>query len=315
MEAPLLKYPFSEVRSLWLDGGLIPFAEAKIHILAHTLHYGSGVFEGIRSYKTPAGTAIFRLREHVERLFDSAKALRIELPYTVDELCGAVVETVRDNELGDSYIRPIVFRGFGSLFVNPRLSPLSVAIAAWPTRPGRYLGEGTEETGIEACVSSWRRLSPGSLPPLAKATANYLNSQLIKMEAEENGYNEGIGLDEHGDVCEGSAENVFLVQDGVLLTPSLAGAILAGITRDAVLTLARDLGIGSREEGVPRGLLYTCDELFLTGTAVEIAAIRAVDRIPVGAGRPGEITRKLQAELLGIARGEQPDRHGWLTPV
>ena len=311
----MLKYPFSEVRSLWLDGSLVEFAEAKVHVLSHSLHYGSGVFEGIRSYKTPDGTAIFRLREHVLRLVASAKILRIELPYTVDELCYAVIETVRANELGDSYIRPIVFRGFGSLFVNPRLSPLSVAIAAWPTRPGRYLGEGTQETGIEACVSSWRRLSPSSLPPLAKATANYLNSQLIKLEAEENGYNEGIGLDEHGDVCEGSAENVFLVEGGVLLTPPLAGGILEGITRDAVLKLASDLGLAVREEGIPRGLLYTCDELFLTGTSVEIAPIRAVDRIPVGAGKPGEVTRRLQAELLGIARGETPDRHGWLTRV
>jgi branched-chain amino acid aminotransferase len=311
----LLKYPFSEVRSLWFDGALVEFAEAKVHVLSHSLHYGSGVFEGIRSYQTPAGTAIFRLREHILRLFASAKILRIELPYTVDELCGAVVEVVRANEFGDSYIRPIVFRGFGSLFVNPRLSPLSVVIAAWPTRPGRYLGEGSQETGIEACVSSWRRLSPGSLPPLAKATANYLNSQLIKMEAEENGYNEGIGLDEHGDVCEGSAENVFLVEDGVLLTPPLGGGILEGITRDAVLRLASDLGLPVREAGIPRGLLYTCDELFLTGTSVEIAPIRAVDRIPVGAGKPGEITRRLQAELLRVARGEAPDRYGWLTRV
>jgi branched-chain amino acid aminotransferase len=311
----LRKYPFSEVRSLWLDGAQVEFEEAKVHVLSHSLHYGSGIFEGIRSYQTPDGTAIFRLREHIQRFFASAKILRIELPYTVDELCAAVVETVRVNELGDSYIRPIAFRGFGSMFVNPRLSPLSVAIAAWPTRPGRYLGEGTQETGIEACVSSWRRLSPGSLPPLAKATANYLNSQLIKMEAEENGYNEGIGLDEHGDVCEGSAENVFLVHDGILQTPPLAGGILEGITRDAVLTLARDLEIPVREEGLPRSLLYICDELFLTGTSVEIAPIRAVDRIPVGPGKPGEITRKLQAELLGVARGEKPDRYGWLTRV
>lgn len=309
------KYPFSEVRSLWLDGGQVPFEEAKIHVLSHSLHYGSGIFEGIRSYQTPAGTAIFRLREHIERFFASAKILRIELPYTVDELCSAVVDTVRANDLGDGYIRPIAFRGFGSMFVNPRLSPLSVAIAAWPTRPGRYLGEGTQETGIEACVSSWRRLSPGSLPPLAKATANYLNSQLIKMEAEENGYNEGIGLNEHGDVCEGSAENVFLVLNGILRTPPLGAGILAGITRDAVLTLARDLGIPVREEGIPRALLYMCDELFLTGTSVEIAPIRSVDRIPVGTGKPGEISRKLLAEFLGIAKGETPDRYGWLTRI
>ena len=309
------KYPFSEVRSLWLDGAQVEFEEAKVHVLSHSLHYGSGIFEGIRSYQTPEGTAIFRLREHMERFFASAKILRMELPYHIDELCAAVVDTVRANDLKDSYIRPIAFRGFGSMFVNPRLSPLSVAIAAWPTRPGRYLGEGTQETGIDVGVSSWRRLSPGSLPPLAKATANYLNSQLIKMEAEENGFNEGIGLDEHGDVCEGSAENVFLVQDGTLFTPPLAGGILEGITRDAVLTLARDLEIPVREEGLPRGFLYICDELFLTGTSVEIAPIRSVDRIPVGAGRPGEITRRLRDELLGIAKGEKPDRYGWLTRV
>ncbi len=307
------KYPFSEVRSLWLDGAQVEFEEAKVHVLSHSLHYGSGIFEGIRSYRTAEGTAVFRLREHMERFFASAKMLRMELPYHIDELCSAVVETVRANQLGDSYIRPIAFRGFGSMFVNPRLSPLSVAIAAWPTRPGRYLGEGTEATGIDVGVSSWRRLSPGSLPPLAKATANYLNSQLIKMEAEENGFSEGIGLDEHGDVCEGSAENVFLVQDGTLLTPPLAGGILEGITRNAVLTLAGDLGIPVREEGLPRGLLYICDELFFAGTSVEIAPIRSVDRIPVGAGRPGEITQRLRDELLGIAKGEKPDRYGWLT--
>jgi branched-chain amino acid aminotransferase len=308
-------YPFSEVRSLWWDGRQVEFEEAKVHLLSHSLHYGSGVFEGLRSYQGPEGTAVFRLREHVRRLFESAKILRIAIPYSEEEIGAAVVETVRANGLGDSYIRPLVFRGFGSMFVNPKLSPLSVAIAAWPTRPGRYLGEGTQETGIEACVSSWRRLSPGSLPPLAKATANYLNSQLIKMEAEENGYQEGIGLDEEGDVCEGSAENVFVVRDGTLLTPPLAGGILAGITRDTVLTLAREAGIPVREEGIPRGLLYTCDEVFLTGTAVEIAPIRAVDRIPVGAGRPGPVARRLREELLGIARGERPDRHGWRTPV
>jgi branched-chain amino acid aminotransferase len=311
----LRNFPFSEVRSLWLDGQLVDFEEAKVHVLAHALHYGSGIFEGIRAYKTPSGTALFRLREHMVRFFASAKMLRMELPYTLDDLCGAVIETVRANGLGDAYVRPIAFRGFGSMFVNPRLSPLSVAIAAWPTRPGRYLGEGTEETGIDVCVSSWRRLSPESLPPLAKATANYLNSQLIKMEAEENGYNEGIGLDEHGDLAEGSAENVFLMQDGVLRTPPLAGPVLGGVTRDAVLTLAADLGLPVREEALPRAHLYVCDELFFTGTSVEIAPIRSVDRIPVGNGRPGEITRRIREELLGIARGEKEDRYGWLTGV
>jgi len=307
-------FPFTDVRWVWVDGELVPFAEARVHLLAHSLHYASGVFEGIRCYQTPRGPAVFRLREHVERLIASCKVLRYELPYDAEELCRAVVGLLRANELAASYIRPLVLRGFGNMSVNPLHSPIVVAIAAWPPRPGAYLGEAAEN-GIDVCVSSWRRVSAESLPTNAKATANYLNSQLIKMEAEANGYAEGIGLDEEGRVSEGSAENLFMVHRGALWTPPVASSILVGVTRDCVLTLARDAGLAVREEVVPRSLLYVADELFFTGTSVEVTPIRSVDRITIGAGRPGEITRRLAAELLGIARGELPDRHGWLWPV
>lgn len=308
------KFPFSEVRWIWVDGELVEFEEAKVHILTHSIHYASGIFEGLRSYATPAGPAVFRLEPHMQRLVDSAKILRMELPFTLEQLCAAVVEVVRANDLTRSYIRPFAFRGFGSMMVNPELSPLVVAIAAWPPKPGGYLGEKAE-TGIDAGVASWRRVPVSALPANAKASANYLNSQLIKMEAETNGYDEGIGLDELGNVSEGSAENIFLVRDGVLITPPAASALLPGITRDCVLTLARDLGIAVREQAVPRGLLYVADEVFLTGTSAEVAAVRSIDRIPVGDGRQGEITRRLAAELLSLAQGEQPDRYGWLTLV
>jgi branched-chain amino acid aminotransferase len=308
------KFPFSEVRWLWMDGRLVDFEEANVHILTHSIHYASGVFEGLRSYDTAEGPAAFRLREHMQRLLDSCKVVRMELAYTLDELCEAVLETLRANHLRASYIRPFAFRGFGSMKVDPRLSPVVVAIAAWPPLPGGYLGEKAA-SGIDVCVASWRRVPSSALPANVKASANYLNSQLIKMQAELDGYDEGIGLDDGGNLSEGSAENIFLVKGGVLLTPPAASALLAGITRDCVMTLARDLGLEVREQTLPRGLLYTSDEVFLTGTSVEVAPVRSVDRITVGDGGPGPLTRRLIAELMGIARGNQPDRHGWLTPV
>jgi branched-chain amino acid aminotransferase len=306
-------FPFSEVETIWMNGELVPFEEARVHVLAHGLHYGSGVFEGIRGYDTPDGPAVFRLPEHMRRLEASCKLFRMEIGHTREQLCQAVLETVRANGLKGCYIRPLVFRGFRSMRINPRPNPVEVVIAAWPTRD-RVLGEGSEN-GVDVCVSSWRRPSPDALPVSAKATANYLNSQLVTLEAEAGGYHEGIALDRRGNVAEGAAENLFLVRDGVLLTPPADSSILAGITRDALLTLATEEGIPVSEQTLPRGRLYDCDEMFLAGTSVEVTPVRSVDRIPVGDGRPGPITRRLSDRLMAIARGEAEDAYGWRTPV
>lgn len=305
--------PFAGVRWVWMNGELVEFAKATVHVMTHALHYGSGLFEGIRCYATPAGSAVLRLQEHLRRLEHSCKVYRMQIPFSRAELTAAVFATIRSNELPACYIRPIVYRGFGSAGINPLTAPVEVTIAVWPW--GKYLGDQAAEQGVDVCVSSWRRHGLGSSPALAKATANYLNSQLIKMEAVGNGYAEGIALDTQGYVSEGSGENVFLVQDEVLYTPSRSSSILPGITRDAIITLAGDLGIPVREEAIPRGMLYTCDEAFFTGTAVEVSPIRSVDRIPVGEGRPGPITRRLMGEFMGIVEGRLPDRHGWLSPV
>ena len=305
--------PFAGVRWIWKNGQLIDFEKATVHVLSHALHYGSGVFEGIRCYNTLQGSAVFRLPEHVRRLENSAKVYRMPITFTTDELVEACCETIRANEFESCYIRPIAFRGFGNTIgVNPLRNPVEVFIACWPW--GKYLGEEAE-SGVDVCVSSWRRISADSMPAVAKATGNYLNAQLIKIEAVTNGYVEGIALDARGFVSEGSGENVFMVQDGTLLTPPLAASVLQGITRDTVVKIARDLGIPVREEQIPRGQLYTCDELFMTGTAAEITPIRSVDRNPVGHGCPGEITRRIMAEFKGIISGEIADRHGWLYPV
>ena len=305
--------PFAGVRWIWKNGQLIDFKDATVHVLSHALHYGSGVFEGIRCYNTLQGSAVFRLPEHVRRLENSAKVYRMPIAFTTDELVEACCETIRANEFQSCYIRPIAFRGFGNTIgVNPLRNPVEVFIACWSW--GKYLGEEAE-SGVDVCVSSWRRISADSMPAVAKATGNYLNAQLIKIEAVTNGYVEGIALDARGFVSEGSGENVFMVQDGVLLTPPLAASVLQGITRDTVVKIARDLGIPVREEQIPRGQLYTCDELFMTGTAAEITPIRSVDRNPVGRGCPGEITRRIMAEFKGIISGEIADRHGWLYPV
>jgi branched-chain amino acid aminotransferase len=304
---------FAGVRWVWKNGQLIEFEKATVHVMSHGLHYGSGVFEGIRCYKTRSGPAVFRLPEHVRRLEHSAKVYRMPLAFNGEELADAVLETIRANDLEACYIRPIVFRGFGTMGVNPLRSPVEVVIAAWPW--GKYLAEEAEGQGVDVCVSSWRRISPDAMPATAKATGNYLNAQLIKIEALTNGFTEGIALDARGYISEGSGENVFLVQDGILRTPPVAASLLSGITRDAVITIARDLGVEVREEMLPRGLLYTCDELFLTGTAAEVTPVRSVDRSPVGNGRPGEMTRRITAEFHQIASGETEDRYGWLTPV
>ncbi|MEO6192357.1 MAG: branched-chain amino acid transaminase [Thermoanaerobaculia bacterium] len=305
--------PFAGVRWIWKNGQLIDFKDATVHVLSHALHYGSGVFEGIRCYNTLQGSAVFRLPEHVRRLENSAKVYRMPIAFTTDELIEAICETIRANELESCYIRPIAFRGFGNTIgVNPLHNPVEVFIACWPW--GKYLGEEAEK-GVDVCVSSWRRIAADSMPAVAKATGNYLNAQLIKIEAVTNGYVEGIALDARGFVSEGSGENVFMVQDGTLLTPPLAASVLQGITRDTVVKIARDLGIPVREEQIPRGQLYTCDELFMTGTAAEITPIRSVDRNPVNHGCPGEVTRRIMAEFKGIISGEIADRHGWLYPV
>jgi branched-chain amino acid aminotransferase len=304
---------YPDVQWIWMNGRLVEFEKATVHVMTHALHYGSGVFEGIRCYQTRQGSGVFRLPEHLKRLRNSAKIYRMELPFSDAELSQAILATIHANEFAACYIRPLVFRGLGPMGVNPLKAPVEVSIAVWPW--GLYLGEDAIERGVDVCVSSWRRAAPSTFPATAKATGNYLNAQLIKMEALGNGYAEGIGLDISGHVSEGAGENIFLVKDGVLLTPPVASSLLAGITRDAIVTLAAELGIPVREQLVPRGMLYTCEELFFTGTAVEIAPIRSVDRLPVGDGRPGVITRRLIGEFQRIVTGETPDRHGWLTPV
>ncbi|HBL29554.1 MAG TPA: branched chain amino acid aminotransferase [Acidobacteria bacterium] len=295
-----------------MNGELIEFDKATVHVLSHGLHYGSGAFEGIRCYDTVDGPAVFRLREHIRRLEKTCKIYRMPLRFSGEELAEAVLETIRANELGACYIRPLVWRGFGHLGVDPLRSPVETAVAAW--KLGKYLGEDADE-GIDVCVSSWRRVPTESLPSVAKATGNYLNGTLVKMEAVLDGYAEGIALDVHGFVSEGSGENVFLVQDGALVTPPQAASLLPGITRDTVVTLAHDLGIPVRQEQIARGRLYICDEMFLTGTAAEITPVRSIDHYTVGDGRPGEITRRLMGEFRRLVGGRNPERRDWLTPV
>ncbi len=305
--------PFDGLRYVWMNGQLVDFEKATVHVLAHAIHYGSGLFEGIRCYRTPRGPAIFRLQEHLKRLENSCKVYRMEIPYSREEMTRACFDAIRANGLEECYIRPIVYRGFGQLGINPLKSPVDVAIAVWTW--GRYLGDDAHEKGVDACVSSWRRSGLGSSPALAKATANYMNSQLIKMEAIANGYAEGIALDSNGYVSEGSGENIFVVQDGALYTPPVSSSILPGITRQSIMTLAEEAGIDVRRVAIPRGMLYTCDEAFFTGTAVEVTPIRSVDRVAVGEATPGPVTRRLMAEFLDITRGRAEDRFGWLTPV
>ncbi|MCC6930847.1 MAG: branched-chain amino acid transaminase [Gemmatimonadaceae bacterium] len=298
---------------IWRDGELVNWEDATLHVMSHVVHYGSSVFEGIRCYDTPNGGAVFRLREHMRRLLDSAQIYRMPLRYTADELVQAVVDTVAANELRECYLRPLVVRTGQQMGFYPVGVPVECFIIAykWPT----YLGAEALEKGVDVCVSSWRRAAPDTFPTLAKAGGNYLNSQLSKLEAKQNQYSEGIMLDAFGYVAEGSGENLFLVRDGVLYTAGVSNGILQGITRDTIITLARDFGYEVREQQIPREMLYIADEMFFTGTAAELTPIRSVDQVPVGEGKPGEITRKLQAEFLGIAKGRLADRYDWLTPV
>ncbi len=298
---------------IWHNGQLIAWDDAKIHVLTHVVSYGSSVFEGLRCYDTENGPAIFRAPEHARRLIDSAKIYRMDLAYTVEELTRAMVDVVRVNKLRSCYIRPIVLRGYGDVGVLPRNNPLQTYIACWSW--GQYLGEDALMQGVDVCISSWTRIAPNTLPALSKAGANYMNSQLIRMEAEANGYAEGIALDDAGYVSEGSGENIFVVRDGKLLTPPLGASVLPGITRDSIIKIAGQLGIPLVETIVPRELLYIADEVFFTGTAAEVTPIRSVDRIVVGAGHRGPITEKIQKRFFEIIHGKHADEFGWLLPV
>src|ERR1051325_3062789 len=294
---------------IWHNGRFIAWDDAKIHVLSHVVSYGSSVFEGIRCYATPSGPAIFRLPEHVRRMLDSAKIYRIEnIGYTAEELSNAIMELVRVNRMNSCYVRPIVLRGYGEMGVNGTRNPIEVYLACWEW--GKYLGEEALAEGVDVCVSSWNRIAPNTLPALSKAGANYMNSQLIKMEAVANGYSEGIALDAAGYVSEGSGENIFVVRDGKILTPALGASVLPGITRDSVIKLAGELGIPVVEGIVPREMLYIADEVFFSGTAAEITPIRSIDRVTVGKGRRGPVAEALQKEFFAIVNGTKGDRYG-----
>ncbi len=306
--------PIKESKYIWFDGELVPWANATVHVLSHGLHYGSSIFEGIRAYATEGqGPVVFRLREHIERFLDSAKIHRMDVAFgrkEIEEACRAVV---RQNRLDSAYIRPIIFRGMGDLSLTGSKGPIHVAIAAFEW--GAYLGEEALARGVDTCVSSWTRAAPNTFPAMAKAGGNYLSSQLIGSEAARHGYAEGIALDHNGLVSEGSGENIFLVKKGRLVTPPLSSAILPGITRDTVITLAQWMGIEVKEERLPREALYIADELFFTGTAAEISPIRSVDGIQVGEGRRGPLTQRLQDAFFGLFSGRTRDEWGWLDPV
>jgi len=304
---------FTKAETIWMNGRLVPWEQATVHVLSHVIHYASCIFEGMRCYKTQRGPAVFRLRDHVDRLFDGCKIYRMEIPYTREQIESAILETVRSNRLEACYIRPLVYRGYESLGVDPFPCPIDVAVAAYPW--GSYLGKDAAEKGVDVMVSSWRRQAPDTLPAMAKASANYMNSQLIKMEALVNGYAEGIALDATGFVSEGSGENLFLVKKGVLYTPPLTASILPGITRQSVLQLAQDLKIQVIERSLPRESLYTADEVFFVGTAAEVTPIRTIDRVTIGRARKGEITSRIQSDFKSITSGQVEDRHHWLSSL
>jgi branched-chain amino acid aminotransferase len=299
---------------IWHNGRMINWNDAQIHVLAHVTSYGSSVFEGVRCYSTPAGPMVFRVQEHARRLRDSAKIYRMEIPFSIEQLAAAMVEIVAVNKLESCYIRPLVIRGYGGMGVlATKENPIETYIAAWDW--GKYLGGEALEQGVDVCVSSWTRLAPNTLPVMSKAGGNYMNSQLIRMEANANGYAEGIGLDAAGYVSEGSGENIFVVRDGKIMTPPLGASVLPGITRDTVITLAQARGIPISEALIPREMLYIADEVFFSGTAVEVTPVRSVDKIPVGAGKRGPITEVLQRDYFAMVEGKAKDTHGWLTPV
>jgi branched-chain amino acid aminotransferase len=297
-------------KNIWRNGQMIAWEKAQVHVMSHVIHYGSSVFEGMRCYAQPNGAAIFRLHDHMRRMTDSAKIYRMPLGYSLEELCSAAVDLVEANGVAPCYIRPIAFRGYGEVGVNPLKSPVDVYIVNYPW--GKYV---SGNDGADVCISSWNRLAPNTMPSMAKAGANYMNSQLIRMEAEINGYSEGIALDVNGYLSEGSGENLFLVRDGVLYTTPLANSVLNGITRMSVLTIARALGIPVVEQALPREMLYICDEAFFSGTAAEVTHLRSVDKILIGDGTMGPVTTAIHDEFFSIVNGIKPDRYDWLTPV
>jgi branched-chain amino acid aminotransferase len=304
---------FPGTGKIWMNGALVDWADAKIHIASHVIHYGSGVFEGARCYDTPRGSACFRLDAHLNRLFDSAKIYRMDPTLSYDEIHTAIIDTIKANAFKACYIRPIVYRGYHTLGVNPLPCPVDTAVILWDW--GAYLGQDALENGVDVRVSSWSRPAPNTFPTLAKTSANYANSSLIKMEAIADGYSEGIALDTAGYLSEGSGQNLFVVRDNVILTPPASASILPGITRDSVITLAKDHGFEVREEMLPRELLYIADEVFFAGTAVEITPIRTVDKIAVGTGRRGPITGAIQQAFFDVINGVVADTHGWLEYV
>ena len=304
---------FKKTEKIWMNGTFVDWDDATIHVLSHVVHYGTSLFEGIRCYRTPRGPAVLRLAEHIERMYNGAKMYRMEIPYTFEEIVEACRETIRVNRISACYIRPIVYRGYNSLGVNPFPCPVDVTIAVWEW--GAYLGPEALEKGVSVQISSWMRIAPNTLPALAKAGANYMNSQLIKMEALTNGFDEGIALDSRGYVSEGSGENIFLLKDGVIYTPPLGASVLPGITRDSVITLARDEGLEVVEQLIPREALYIADELFFTGTAAEITPVTSVDHITVGPGKRGPVTGKLQERFFAIITGKAEDPYNWLDYV
>jgi branched-chain amino acid aminotransferase len=304
---------FPGTGKIWMNGKLVDWRDANIHIGSHVVHYGSGVFEGARCYSTPKGSACFRLDAHMRRLQESAKIYRMEYNLDLAGWMNAVLDTIRANEMKACYIRPLVYRGYETLGVNPLANPVDAAIMVWEW--GAYLGHEALEEGVDVKVSSWTRMAPNTLPAMAKSAANYANSALIKMEALADGYAEGIALDVSGNISEGSGQNIFIVRDGLIYTPPLGSSILGGITRDSVMTLARDLGYTVSESIIPREALYIADEVFFVGTAAEVTPVRSVDKVTIGAGKRGPVTQALQQAFFDVINGEVPDTHGWLTYV
>jgi branched-chain amino acid aminotransferase len=304
---------FTGTGKIWMNGKLVEWKDATIHIASHVIHYGSGVFEGARCYETPKGSACFRLDEHLKRLQNSAKIYRMEYPLDLAGWRDAVLQTIRANQMKACYIRPLVYRGYDTLGVNPLPNPVDAAILVWEW--GAYLGQDALENGVDMKISTWARMAPNTLPAMAKATANYANSSLIKMEALADGYSEGLALDVSGNVSEGSGQNVFIVRDGAIYTPPLSASILGGITRDSIIVLAREGGYQVTEMNLPREALYIADEVFCVGTAAEVTPIRSIDKLKIGSGRRGPVTEALQRAFFQVINGDVPDRHGWLTYV
>ncbi|MFH2035175.1 MAG: branched-chain amino acid transaminase [Candidatus Zixiibacteriota bacterium] len=304
---------FNKVEYIWMNGKMVKWDDAKIHVLSHVIHYGSSIFEGERCYETKKGPACFRHQEHIDRLFNSAKIYRMEIPFSKKVIFDAILELIRANKLSSCYIRPVVYRGYDSLGVHPGKCPVEAAIATWAW--GKYLGPDAMEKGVSVCVSSWNRSAPNTMPMMAKSGANYMSGQLIKMEAVSRGYAEGIALDSYGHVSEGSGENVFIVKNGKLITPPFSASVLPGITRDTVMTLAQEMGYEVSEQNIPREMLYIADEVFFTGSAAEISPISSIDDIQIGEGKRGPITEKIQTRFFNILEGRAEDNYGWLTYV